>query len=72
MLQRYTQAPTPCVLILTADSNSVASGVIMSLIGLLYMVFEPLVLSDFSSKGVESNNRTNSLLSRVATGIQVN
>ncbi|KAL6881528.1 PigN domain-containing protein [Trichoderma novae-zelandiae] len=49
----------------------VASGVIMSLIGLLYMIFEPFVLSDFSSMGAESNKQTNSLLSRVATGIQV-
>ncbi|RFU72669.1 gpi ethanolamine phosphate transferase 1 [Trichoderma arundinaceum] len=49
----------------------VASGVIMSLIGLLYMVFEPTVLSDFSSEGVKSNNSTNFLVSRAVTGIQV-
>ncbi|OTA02710.1 phosphatidylinositolglycan class N, putative [Trichoderma parareesei] len=50
----------------------VVSGVIMSLIGLLYMAFEPFVLSDFSLVGgVESNKHKNSQLSRVATGIQV-
>lgn len=49
----------------------VVSGVIMSLIGLLYMAFEPFVLSDFSLAGVESNKYKNSQLSRVATGIQV-
>ncbi|PTB71034.1 PigN-domain-containing protein [Trichoderma citrinoviride] len=49
----------------------VGSGVIMSLVGLLYMIFEPFVLSDFSSVGAEFNKHTNSLLSRVATGIQV-
>lgn len=49
----------------------VVSGVIMSLIGVLYMVFEPFVLSDFSAVGVESSKYQNSQLSRVATGIQV-
>ncbi|KAL5086920.1 Glycosyl phosphatidyl inositol anchor synthesis [Trichoderma cf. simile WF8] len=49
----------------------VASGVIMSLIGVLYMIFEPFVLSDFSSETAKSSNHTNSLVARVATGIQV-
>lgn len=56
---------------LTRSPNSVISGVIMSLIGLLYMVFEPIVLSDFSIKHAESNDGSNSVISRAATGIQV-
>ncbi|KAH6607906.1 hypothetical protein Trco_004219 [Trichoderma cornu-damae] len=48
-----------------------AGGVIMSLIGLLYMIFEPAILSDFSYESAEPNDRANSLISRVVTGIQV-
>lgn len=43
----------------------------MSVIGVLYMIFEPFVLSDFSSESAKSSHHTNSLVARVATGIQV-
>ncbi|UKZ73458.1 Glycosyl phosphatidyl inositol anchor synthesis [Trichoderma virens FT-333] len=49
----------------------VVSGVVMSLVGVLYMAFEPYVLSDFSSESTNSSNHTSSLVARVATGIQV-
>lgn len=61
----------PSVLLLTMSSNSVISGVILSLIGIFYMASEPMILSDFSYQKAKLNYTSNSLVSRTVTGVQV-
>lgn len=51
--------------------NSVISGVILSLVGIFYMISEPMILSDFSYKKAKLNNNSNSLVSKSVTGLQV-
>lgn len=59
------------VLLLTMSSNSVISGVIMSLIGIFYMISEPMILSDFSYQKGGNGHNSSSLVSRTVTGVQV-
>lgn len=61
----------PSVLLLTMSPNSVISGVIMSLIGIFYMISEPMILSNFSDQKATLNHNSNSLVSKTVTGIQV-
>ncbi|PON21246.1 phosphatidylinositolglycan class N [Trichoderma gamsii] len=49
----------------------VFSGVIMSLVGLFYMIFETMILSDFSYQKAEIDHNSKSLVSRAVTGVQV-
>lgn len=43
----------------------------MSLVGLFYMIFETMILSDFSYQKAEIDHNSKSLVSRAVTGVQV-
>lgn len=43
----------------------------MSLIGIFYMISEPMILSDFSSQKAGIDHNSKSLVSRTVTGVQV-
>lgn len=43
----------------------------MSLIGIFYMISEPMILSEFSYQKAEIDHNSKSLVSRAVTGVQV-
>lgn len=43
----------------------------MSLIGIFYMITEPMILSDFSYQKAGIDHNSKSLVSRTVTGVQV-